>query len=220
MRRLLGSVVSAVLITTIVGLVVPAQASGTPERFTYHSTGLSASWSERQSISADAYERVRWYANAYLSQEGPRQRFSAYVSRYEYLCERREGSNRFRCHLVSRFFGVERDLADVTFNVDKDLDTAAMAGDFRLRQVKDHEVVAVKNVHLSASLVGRGDVYRQKESYTTWDGTCPEARYRFEYRYRRADASVSVTGDLTANPEKVRASMSDSDGFVLRRKCD
>jgi hypothetical protein len=220
MRRLLGSVVSTVLITAIIGLAPPAQAGGTPERFTYHSTGLSTSWNERQSISADAYERVRWYVNAYLRQEGSRQRFSAYVSRYEYLCERREGSNRFRCHLVSRFFGVERDLADVTFNVDPKFDDAMFVGDLRLRQVKNHEVVAVKNVHVSASLVGRGDVYRQKESYTTWDGNCPEARYRFEYRYRRADASVSITGDLTASPEKVRASMSDADGFVLRRKCD
>src|SRR6188508_2738267 len=131
MRRLLGSVVSTVLITAIVGLAPPAQAGGTPERFTYHTTGLSTSWNERQSISADAYERVRWYVNAYLRQEGSRRRFSAYVSRYEDLCERREGSNRFRCHLVSRFFGVERDLADVTFNVDPKLDDAMFVGDLR-----------------------------------------------------------------------------------------
>jgi hypothetical protein len=221
MRRLLGSVVSTVLITTIIGLAPSAQASGTPERFRYHSIGLFTSWDERHVISADAYERVNWYVNGYLSREGTDQRFRAYVSRYEYLCKRREADpDRFRCSLVSRMSVIRRHLADVTFSVDRDLDAATLAGDFRLRQVEHHEVVAVKQGHISATLVGRGELYRQDESYTIWDGNCPESRYRFEYRYRRASASVSMTGDFTAELDKIRrASMSDQDGFVLRRDC-
>jgi hypothetical protein len=222
MRRLLGLVVSTVLVTTVLGLGASAQASGSPERFKYHSTGLSTSWEERHSISADAYERVNWYVNGYLSREGTDERFRAYVSRYEYLCERREDKpDRFRCSLVSRMSGIVRNLADVTFSVDRDLGAAVLAGAFRLRQVKHQEVVAVKHVQISVELVGRGDVYRSLDTYTRWDGNCPESRYRFEYRYRRATASVSMTGDFSASLEKLnRASMYVQDGSVLRRHCD
>jgi hypothetical protein len=221
MRRLLTAVVSAVLITTILGLAPSAQAAGTPERFKYHSTSLYTSWEQRQSISADAYERVRWYVSGYLRREGSDQRFSAYLSRYDYLCERREADpSRFRCSLVSRMFAVERQLSDVTFSVDSKLNTAALSGDFRLKQVEHHEVVAVKRVHVSTTLAGRGDVYRQRESYTVWDGKCPEARYRFEYRYRRATATLSMSGDFTAELHDLRrSSMSESNGFVIRRDC-
>jgi hypothetical protein len=221
MRRLLASVVSTVLITAIVWLPSAAGAAGTPERFKYRSTGLSASWEQRHAISADSYERVRWYVDGYLRHEGTEQRFTAYVSRYQYLCKRRQSDpDRFRCSLVSRMTAVERDLSDVTFSVDRELDAGTLAGDFRLRQVENHEVVAVKRVHISTTLAGRGDVYRQTESYTVWDGTCPEARYRFEYRYRRASATLSMTGDFTAElSDARRASMSDSDGFVIRRDC-
>ncbi len=222
MRRLFGLVVSSVLVATVLGLGSSAQASGSPERFKYHATGLSTSWEERHPISADAYERVNWYVNGYLSREGTDERFRAYVSRYESLCERREDNpDRFRCSLVSRMTGIVRNLADVTFSVDRDLGAAVLAGDFRLRQVKHQEVVAVKNIHISVELVGRGDVYREEQTYTSWDGNCPQSRYRFEYRYRRATASVSMTGDFSASLEKLnRASMSDQDGSVLRRDCD
>jgi hypothetical protein len=116
--------------------------------------------------------------------------------------------------------GTSRDLTAVTFSVDKDLGASALEGTFRLRQVEHKEVVAVKHVHLSVELTGRGDVYRSKESYTNWDGNCPSSRYRFEYRYRRAYANVSMTGDFTASLQNLtRASMSDQDGFVLRRDC-
>jgi hypothetical protein len=222
MRRLSGFVVSAVLVTTVIGLAPPAQASGAPERFAYHSTGLFTSWEEGQRISADAYEKTDWYVSGYLSREGADERFRAYVSRYERLCTRRDdGSDRFRCSLVSRMTGISRDLADVTFSVDNDLGAATLAGAFRLRQVEHKEVVAVKDVRISVDLVGRGDLYRSRDSYTNWDGNCPESRYRFQYRYRRAYASVSMTGDFSASLEKLqRASMSDQDGFVLRRQCD
>jgi hypothetical protein len=221
MRRLLGFVVSTVLVATVLGLGSSAQASGSPERLTYHSTGLSTSWEERHAISADAYERVNWYVNGYLSREGTDERFRAYVSRYEYLCERREDKpDRFRCSLRARMSGIVRDLADVTFNVDRDLGAAALAGAFRLRQVKHQEVVAVKNVQISVELVRRGELYRSTQTYTNWDGGCPESRYRFEYRYQHATARVSMTGDFSASLDKARASMSDQDGFVLRRHCD
>jgi len=221
MRRLLGLVVSTVLVATVLGLGSSAQASGSPERFRYHSTGLSTSWEERHPISADAYERVNWYVNGYLSREGTDERFRAYVSRYESLCTRREDKpDRFRCSLVSRMSGIVRNLADVTFSVDKDLGAAALAGAFRLRQVKHQEVVAVKHVQISVELVPRGELYRSTQTYTNWDGNCPESRYRFEYRYQRATASVSMTGDFSASLDKARASMSDQDGFVLRRHCD
>jgi hypothetical protein len=221
MRRLLGLVVSAVLVVAVFGLAPSAHAGGSPDRSTYHSVGLSTSWEERHRISDDAYERVNWYVNGYLSREGGDERFRAYVSRYDYLCKRRQDRpNRFRCSLVTRMTGIERDLADVTFSVDKDLGDAALAGDFQLRQLEHHEVVAVKSVHLSAQLVGRGELYRSKDSYTNWDGNCPESRYRFEYRYRRGLASVSITGDFSASLEGLRrAWMSDQDGFVLRRDC-
>ncbi len=221
MRRLLGLVVSTVLVVTVLGLGSSAQASGSPERFRYHSTGLSTSWEERHPISADAYERVNWYVNGYLSREGTDERFRAYVSRYESLCTRREDKpDRFRCSLVSRMSGIVRDLADVTFSVDKDLGAAALAGAFRLRQVKHQEVVAVKHVQISVELVPRGELYRSTQTYTNWDGSCPESRYRFEYRYQHATASVSMTGDFSASLDKARASMSAQDGFVLRRHCD
>jgi hypothetical protein len=222
MRRLLGLVVSTVLATTVLGLGPSAQAAGSPERFKYQSTGFYASWDERHPISADAYERVNWYVSGYLSREGKDERFRAYLSRYEYLCKRREDRpNSFRCSLVSRMTGIKRDLADVAFSVDKDLGAAALAGAFTLRQVKHQEVVAVKHVQISAELVGRGEIYRTTYSYTNWDGNCPQSRYRFEYRYRRAYASVSMTGDFSAALDKLKsASMSDSDGYVLRRECD
>jgi hypothetical protein len=117
--------------------------------------------------------------------------------------------------------GIRRDLADVTFSVDNDLGAATLTGAFRLRQVEHKEVVAVKDVRIAVNLAGRGDLYRSKESYTRWDGNCPESRYRFQYRYRRAYASVSMTGDFSVSLEKLkRSSMSDQDGFVLRRQCD
>lgn len=215
MRRFL---VLTVLACLFLGLAPSAQASQ-PERFVYKAHGFYTSWREQRPISADAYLKINWSVYASYSQEGQEKRFRSSVYRYEYRCEVQK--SRDRCHLRSRMEGSERNLGDVTFWVDPDLGTAGLTSAFRLRQVKNHEVVAVRNVEISARLTGRGDVYRSRSSYANWDGTCPESRYRFEDRYHRAFARISMTGDLQASLKKLkRASIFDYDGFVLRRKCD
>lgn len=216
MRRF---VVFTVLACLFLGLASPSQASQ-PKRFVYDAHGFYTFWRDQRPISADAYLKINWYASASSSREGQDDGFWSSVYRYQYRCERRE-EGRDRCHLRSRMGGRERDLSDVTFWVDPDLDTAGLAGSYRLRQVKDHEVVAVRNIDISVELRGRGEVYRSMSSYTNWDGTCPESRYRFQERYHRAYASVTMTGDFRASRTRIKgASMYEYEGFVLRRKCD
>jgi hypothetical protein len=215
MRRFL---VFAVFASLFLGLAPTARASQ-PERFVYEANGFYLSWRDQRPVSANIYLKIYWNVYASDSREGQERSFRASVYRNVDRCERQDG--RDRCHNRSRMQGIERDLADVTFWVDPDLGTAGLTGAFRLRQVKHHEVVALKNVEISARLVGRGDVYRSRSSYTNWDGTCPESRYRFEDRYHRASARVSMTGDVQASLKKLkRASIFDYNGFVLRRKCD
>jgi hypothetical protein len=215
MRRLLAFVIVACVLLG----VAPAAHASKPEKFDYRSIGLYTSWRERQQLSADEYLRIRWSVYASDSREGHDRRFRASVYRAEYRCEQTAGHD--PCHRGSYMFGIERDLADVSFHVDQDLGTASLAGAFRLRQFKHDEVVAVKNVEVSATLVGRGDVYRERYSSKSWDGTCLESWYRAEYRYRRAYADVSVTGDVQSSVERVKqSSIFDYDGSVLRRTCD
>ena len=218
MRRFLVFVVLAVM---AIGSIAPAAiAGGKPHKSRYSSSGFYTSWRERQRISSDSYYRISWYVSAYASQEGRRDFFSAYVSRYQSKCTV-ETTSRTRCHTVSRLFGVRRDPADVHYTADKDLATASLSGAFRLRDRRHGEVLEVKNVEVSANLTGTGEIYRSRSSYTIWDGKCPEARYRFEYQQIRALADVTVTGDFDVTlTDHKNASIWKDEGSVLRRKCD
>lgn len=216
MRRYLAA---AVLVATVLSLPVPAAAGEPPRRFEYHAAGFYASWRERQPVSDDVYLKISWYVDVYASSEGNREDFWAGVSRYASRCERQEG--RDRCRFEDRISGVLRDADDVDFLMDRDLESASFAGSFRLRTRVDREIVPVGTVDVSAALVGRGEIYRSRSSYTNWDGTCPESRYRFQERYRRAFATVSITGDFSGAVERTKsASLFEYDGRVLRRECD